>query len=105
MHFFSNLKVRTKLFFSYIILAIIIALIGFYASSSLQRVAENSQHMYQDKVHGVSKLKEININLIEIENDFLKLIYVKDGAAKSKLIDDIESSTSDIMDLVEGYQN
>ncbi|WP_313128172.1 methyl-accepting chemotaxis protein [Anaerocolumna sp.] len=104
MRFLSNLKVRTKLIFSYLVLAIIIVIIGFYATSSLERVANNSQHMYQDKVHGVSKLKEINISLVEIESNFLKLIYVKDESVKSKLLDEIESNTSEIMDLLESYQ-
>ncbi|MDU6263234.1 MAG: methyl-accepting chemotaxis protein [Anaerocolumna aminovalerica] len=105
MKFFNNLKVRTKLIFSYLILAVIIFIIGFYATGALGKVADNSQHMYQDKVHGVSKLKEINISLVEIESNFLKLIYVKDESVKSKLLDEIESNTSQIMELLESYQS
>ncbi len=104
MNFFRNLKVRTKLFVSYIALAILITIIGLFASASLKKVADNSNYMYQDKVQGISDLKGIHINIVEVERDLLKLIYVKDEAEKSAIINSIQLNTSENTQLLKNYE-
>ena len=104
MMFLRNLKVKTKLIISYIALAVLITIIGIFASDSLKKVADNSNYMYLDKVQGVSQLKGIHINIAEVERDLLKLIYVKDEAEKSGLINTMQLNTSDNTQLLSSYE-
>ena len=104
MLFLRSLKVKTKLIISYIALAVLITIIGIFASDSLKKVADNSNYMYLDKVQGVSQLKGIHINIAEVERDLLKLIYVKDEAEKSTLINTIQLNTSDNTQLLSSYE-
>lgn len=104
MLFLRNLKVKTKLFISYMVLAILIAIIGFYAASALKKVAAKSNYMYLDKVQGVSKLKGMHINIMEVEHDLLKLIYVKDESEKSEIINNIQLNTSENTQLLKSYE-
>lgn len=98
------LKVKTKLIISYMCVAIMIAIIGIFASRSLKKVADNSNYMYLDKVQGISKLKGIQINITAVERDLLKLIYVRNESEKSELIDDIQLNTSDNKELIGSYE-
>ncbi|MBU5331179.1 MAG: methyl-accepting chemotaxis protein [Anaerocolumna aminovalerica] len=104
MSFFSNFKVKTKLIISYIALAVLIPILGFFASNSLKKVAANSNYMYVDKVQGISQLKGMHINVEKVEKDLLKLIYVKDEAEKSALINTIQLNTSENTQLLESYE-
>jgi len=104
MLFLRNLKVKTKLIISYIALAVLITIIGIFASDSLKRVADNSNYMYLDKVQGVSQLKGIHINIVEVERDLLKLTYVKDEAEKSALINTMQLNTSENTQLLSSYE-
>ncbi len=104
MVFFRNLKVKTKLIISYISLAILITIISIFASNSLKKVADNSNYMYLDKVQGVSQLKGMHVNIAEVERDLLKLIYVKDEAEKSSLINTMQLNTSDNTQLLSSYE-
>lgn len=104
MKFSRNLKVKTKLIISYIALAILIAIIGIFASNSLKKVAANSNYMYLDKVQGISKLKGMNINIVEVDRDLLQLIHVPDESEKSALINDIQLETSENTEILESYE-
>lgn len=91
MNFLKNINVKTKLIASYVLIAILIAIVGTIATMSLKTISDNSNDMYVNKSQSVFSLIELKGNLNQIRADMLQLVYVKDESKKDSIKSDIEN--------------
>ena len=91
MNFLKNVRVRTKLMGSYIILAVLIAAMGYIGQTSLKTVDTNSGYMYSNSVQSIYALTDMKQSLIEIKSDVTSLLYERDASKKDQLEKEIES--------------
>lgn len=89
----NNIKVKTKLLLSFIIVAILIAVVGVIGVISLGTVNKNSEQMYNDSLQSVYYAGDIKQALLSNESDLVQLIYIKDNLIKSDLESNIETNT------------
>ncbi|WP_342590207.1 methyl-accepting chemotaxis protein [Clostridium muellerianum] len=104
MNSFKNIKVRTKLILSFIIVSIVIAIVGIIGMMSLKTVAVNSESMYNNNLQSIYLLTDIEQNLTEIKSDMLQLVYVRDASKKNDLEKNIESNKSENMVHIKNYE-
>ncbi|QXE20711.1 methyl-accepting chemotaxis protein [Clostridium sp. 001] len=104
MNFFENIKVRTKLMLSFIIMALLIAVVGAIGIMSLRTVNVNSEEMYSNRLQSVYMLTDMEQNLTEIKSDMLQLVYVKDASKKSDLEKDIQLNKDEDEKYIENYE-
>ncbi|WP_446897914.1 methyl-accepting chemotaxis protein [Clostridium sp. LBM24168] len=92
MKFLTNIKVRTKLLVSFIIVALLIAIVGFIGSKSLKISDDNSRNLYKNNLQDIHMLTDLGKKTSEIERDLLQLIYIKDNTKKQLLEDKIQQN-------------
>lgn len=95
MKFLKNVKVRTKLIASYLIVAILLLAVGAIGLLSLKKVADSSSDMYKNKLQSVSILNKEEANLNAIRADILKLVYVKDDTQYDSIKEDIDANQNE----------
>lgn len=93
MLFIKDLKIRTKLLTAFIIMAVLVAAVGFIGMRSLSTVENNSEKMYSMHLQSVQILSDIKQSLFSIKSDVVELVYSKDVSAKDTLKKDIELNT------------
>lgn len=76
---------------SYIILAVLIAAMGYIGQTSLKTVDTNSGYMYSNSVQSIYALTDMKQSLIEIKSDVTSLLYERDASKKDQLEKEIES--------------
>lgn len=104
MNLLKNVKVRIKLIVSYIIIALLIAVVGIEGTISLKKVSDNSNDMYINKAQSVFVLQDIEQNILQIKSDLLELIYVKDNSKITSTMKDIDALKSENDELVTSYE-
>lgn len=104
MGLLKNIKVRTKLILSYLMVAILIAVVSLVGQFSLKTVGLNSQKMYDDNLQSICKLNSIKQNLTEIKSDTNEVLYARDESKKADLELDIRNSSEDNEKLVSAYE-
>lgn len=78
MYFFKNIKVKTKLILSFIIVSLLIAAVGIIGIRALKTTEVNSEDMYSNSTQSIYMLTDMKQNLTEIRSDALKLVYEKE---------------------------
>lgn len=104
MGFLKNIKVRTKLIISFIIVAILIGVVGAIGIMSLKTVDKNSEEMYNNRLQSVYLLTDMKQNLTEIKSDVLQLVYVRDDSKKADLEKDIQINTDEDNKYITVYE-
>lgn len=104
MGIFKNVKVRVKLIGSYLIVALLIAVVGMLGILSLKKVADASNDMYINKAQSVFMLEEIEKNLTQSRADLLQLVYAKDASKKASTLEDVDKVKSENDNLVASYE-
>lgn len=104
MNFLKNVKVRIKLIVSYIIIALLIAVVGIEGTISLKKVSDNSNDMYINKAQSVFVLQDIEQNLLQTKSDLLELIYVRDNSKIASTMKDIDAMKNENDELVALYE-
>ncbi|MEL7640663.1 MAG: methyl-accepting chemotaxis protein [Solidesulfovibrio sp.] len=67
MQWFHDMKVGTKLVASFIVMAVLTAVVGYFGISKMSVVNEMGDNIYQYELLGVSYIKEANIGLICVD--------------------------------------
>lgn len=104
MGFLKNVKVRTKLIGSFLIVALLIAVVGIIGTLSLNKVADASNDMYINKAQSVFTLEEIEKNLTETRADLLQLVYARDDSKRESTIEDVDNVKNQNNKLVASYE-
>lgn len=95
MNTVKNFKVKTKLIASFLIVAVVIAIVGIIGITSLKKVNDNAKNMYLNNLQNIYTLSVIKQNSVENENNILQLTYVKDSAEINKLEQEINRNAKD----------
>lgn len=90
MSFLKNMKVKTKLIVSFIIVAILIGLVGINGAMALKTVDVNSEDMYSNSLQSTYMLTDMKQTLMEIKSDVIELVYGRDESKKADLEKDIQ---------------
>ncbi len=78
----TNLRVKTKLITSFLLVAVLIGIVGAIGALSLKNVDNKAQEMYNISLQHVNEILSIKANSAENKGDTLVLVYEQD---KSKL--------------------
>lgn len=93
MKFLGNFKVRTKLITAFIVVALVIGIIGYIGTVSLDRVNNNSNDMYSNNLTAVNLIDQTNKGIVQIKADTLILLKDK-NADKQQLLNEINDITN-----------
>jgi len=104
MFFLKDIKVKTKLLSSFLIMAILIAIVGIIGKTSLKTVDTNSGEMYNNNLQSVYYLTDMKQNLTQIKSDMLQVAYVKDASKKADLEKDIKLNQDENDKYVTAYE-
>jgi methyl-accepting chemotaxis protein len=81
MNWFNNLKVKTRLLASFIVMAAVTALVGLIGLYNMSLMTERADVMYQKELMGLAHIKQVNIDILHIlraEKNFLLSMTVED---------------------------
>lgn len=101
----KNLKVKTRLIISFLIIAVLIAVVGIIGIISLQKVNDNSRNMYSNNLQNIYLLSVIKQNSVENENSILQLTYAKDTSKIHKLEQEIAMNAKDNDKKMRSFNN
>ena len=104
MGFLKNVKVKTKLIISFIIVAILIGVVGIIGITSLKTVDANSEDMYINSLQSVYMMTDLKQKLTEVESDVLQLVYVRDDSKKADLEKDIQVNKEENDKYIASYE-
>lgn len=104
MNFFNNIKVRTKLIVSFVIVAALIAVVGAIGMTSLKSVGANSENMYSNCLQSVYMMTDMNQNLTQINNETMQLIYLKDSYKRADFEKDIQDNIDENKRYLAAYE-
>lgn len=96
MNFLKNIKVKTKLLSTFLILTLLIAIVDVVGSNSLRVVYTNSSKMYSDNLQIVYMMSDMDRNLSEIRADCLKMGYQEIDSKRIDAENDIKIKQSKI---------
>jgi Methyl-accepting chemotaxis protein len=105
MNFFKNMKVRTKLSISFIIVAILIGIVGIIGIMSLKAVNKNSEDMYSNNLQSVYVLTDMKQTLIEVKSDVIELVFVRDESKKNDLEKEIQINVDENNKCITAYES
>ncbi len=84
----DNVKVKTKLITSFVVVAMVSAVVGIFGISNMSKISTATDVMYEKEVLGVSYIKDANINLLEVARDWRSALLAKDAAERIQKIED-----------------
>lgn len=105
MNLMKNLKVKTKLISSYLIIALLICIVGTIGALSLKTVNSRAEEMYTISFQHVNDLLSIKANLAEIKSDVLNLVYENDNLKLASIEKNITAKVKEDNDYIENYKN
>lgn len=100
---FKDMKVKTKLLISFIVIVLLITIVGSVGIISLKTVASNSKNMYRYNLQKVYTLSTIEKNLTLIKADVSNVIY-NQNASKKDLLTDISANEKENSNLMKKYE-
>ena len=101
----KDIKVKTKLISSFIIMAILIAIVGMIGRISLKTSDANSKAMYNDDLQSIQLLTDIKQSLLSSKSNIIELTYVKDTSKKGDLEKQIQSNIETEDKDITSYEN
>jgi len=104
MGFLKDIKVRTKLIVSFIMVAILIGAVGAVGIMSLKTIDTNSEKMYSNNLQDVYMLTDMKQNLTQIKSDVLQLLYERDTSKRADLEKDIQSNADESNEYIKTYE-
>ncbi len=87
MMWFANMKTGTKLISSFAVLAVIVAVVGFFGLMNLGKINDSLDDMYKNQLVAVQSLEKINSEVQEARFD-LRKIYMSEKSERVKVKDD-----------------
>lgn len=90
MMLLKNIKVKTKLLLSFILLILMMAGISIIGIWSLHTVGTNSNEMYQSNLQSIRLLDDVKQLLVTIKGDTFELFYNQNTSKKETLLKNIE---------------
>ena len=99
MELLKNMKVKSKLILSFLIVVILIALVGGVGTMALKKIEKNAEEMYASNLNSVKLILSLKGNLKEIKGDLLTIINSSDKAE----IQTVEKNINSAVDEDDAY--
>ncbi|MET0355149.1 MAG: methyl-accepting chemotaxis protein [Cellvibrio sp.] len=84
----DNVKVKTKLIISFVVVALVSAVVGTVGILNMSKITNAAEVMYEKEMLGVSYVKDANIYLVEVARDWRAALMAKQKEDKLKSIED-----------------
>jgi methyl-accepting chemotaxis protein len=104
MRLLKNLSIRVKLVASFSIFLVFIIILGFMASGSVRKIAENGSQMYSYNLKSIDVLHEIKENNLEIKANLLNALYAQSMQTSNEILPIIEELKADNDQLMDTYE-
>ena len=95
MELLKNMKVKSKLILSFLIVVILIGLVGGVGTMALKKIEKNAEEMYASNLNSVKLILSLKGNLKEIKGDLLTIINSSDKAEIQTVEKDINSAVDE----------
>ena len=99
MELFKNMKVKSKLILSFLIVVILIGLVGGVGTMALKKVEKNAEEMYASNLNSIKLILSLKGNLKEIKGDLLTIINSSD----KEEIQTVEKNINNAVDEDDAY--
>lgn len=104
MRWFYNLKMRTKLISSSLIMSILIGLIGYIGISNIGRVNEGIETIYKKNLIPIERLGKVQNNLVMVRADTIEIMNISDDGKMFSLQSDIKRLLEENSKSFEEYE-
>ncbi|HVN47525.1 MAG TPA: MCP four helix bundle domain-containing protein, partial [Bacteroidota bacterium] len=97
MQWFYDLKTRTKIISSFLIVCAITAIVGFIGISNMGKINSTVETMYNDHLMGISENKDANINLIYYDRALRNYVLSRTQEDREKYIQSMAAYKDSMM--------
>jgi Methyl-accepting chemotaxis protein len=104
MKLIRNLKVRTKLIASFLMVAILIGVVGGIGALSLKNVDDRAQEMYDISLQHVKQILSIKANMAEIKSNIVIIMNQKEQYKIEEAEKNINSSVNETEKYISDYE-
>src|SRR5471030_825890 len=105
MNLIKNLKVKTKLISSFLIVAILIGIVGAIGAVSLRNVNSKAEEMYNISLQHVNEILSIKSNMSEIKSETITIMYEQDKSKLAEVEKNIIAKVKEDNEYIENYKN
>lgn len=103
MKWFNNMKMRQKLISCFVLIALLIAAVGFIGFSNMGKINSNAVSMHNNNLMSIKSLMSVKQYLSDIRANLLKLIYVEESSQNKQLEDEMAQSSNNINQAVQQF--
>lgn len=103
MNWFKNLKIKTKLFIGFGLVACITLTVGYVGYSKISTVVKNQDTMYLDRLIPIQDLGYINAALLTARGDLVAALGTDDLNKRREYINSIRNESKKIDELIDKY--
>lgn len=104
MKLIRNLKVRTKLIASFLMVAILIGIVGIIGALSLKNVDDRAQEMYDISLQHVKEILSIKADMSEIKSNIAIIMYQKEQYKIEESEKNIKSAVNEADKYIADYE-
>ncbi|CAG0930905.1 partial Methyl-accepting chemotaxis protein McpS, partial [Planctomycetaceae bacterium] len=103
MKWFNDLSIATKLIGSYVFVALIAALVGYFGYQGISVLADNQDELYQQRLLPIADLGAANAALLTARGDVRNVFMSRTPEARTKYIGIVRAESKKVDDLVAKY--
>ncbi len=105
MQWFNDLSLSKKLIFSFILMALITAVVGYFGYTGVNDISTTLEKMYKDRTVPIKNLGYANAALLIARTEVRNLLAAKDDAKKEEFIGLINKETENVFKYINEYKN
>ena len=103
MNWFYNLKVKQKLLISFSVISIIMVFIGWVGYSSLTKINDNGEMLYNDRVIPLKNLGEVNGEFLQVRINLVYAMLVTDEAKREVYLINSDKRSESVDNLMKKF--
>ncbi|MFC4306341.1 methyl-accepting chemotaxis protein [Cohnella boryungensis] len=104
MKWFYNLKTSVKLVSAFLVIAVIMAFVGFFGMNNLSTMNRNLNDMYNNQLLAVKNLMEVQVNFNEMRISLRKLYMVEDKSTIEKTKEVANKAISSVSESIAAFR-
>ncbi|MDP4146231.1 MAG: methyl-accepting chemotaxis protein [Bacillota bacterium] len=104
MHWFNNLKIKTKLLLCFILVAIFTAVVGTVGIANMYSISSKGQSMYDNNLISIRNLSDVQRNLLVSHLSYLQVTSTGDTLSINKIIAEYETNKNENNGLLKEYE-
>ncbi|MDP4088304.1 MAG: methyl-accepting chemotaxis protein [Bacillota bacterium] len=105
MKWLGNLKISLKLSFSFITVALFIAIVGFIGLTNVEKINSKVESIYKLDLIAVKSISQINENFLKVQGNIIHMLYEEDDSEVQKYLSEIASATNKNNELLAEYES